>query len=284
MRWLLFRDYEVALNLVLGVIIIVAAAAIGIGAMLLVRRNAPEGSYFADSDRSGAIFGVLAGGFAILLGFIVFLAFASYDESRNGAETESLVVREQYQTAQFLPAEVTEVLTGQLICYGRYVVNVEWPVMESGTPDEVNPWSVALFLSLSDLQLDGPIEESAFDAWFDQTIRRQEARQDRVHGAEGIMPWPLWIVLIGVALLVFAYMLLFADKNELWWVQCIQMGVVVAVITSTMLVIQLLNTPFQEGPAGLDPTAMQRTLDSLDAISGIGIQGEPPCNERGEAL
>ena len=56
-------------------------------ALLLVRRRAPEGGYFADGDRAAGVFGVLATGFSVLLGFIVFLAFASYDQSRTGAET-----------------------------------------------------------------------------------------------------------------------------------------------------------------------------------------------------
>ena len=38
------------------------------------------------------MFGALATGFSVLLGFIVFLAFSSYDESKTGAETEALVV------------------------------------------------------------------------------------------------------------------------------------------------------------------------------------------------
>ena len=50
------------------------------------------------------MFGVLATGFSVLLGFIIFLAFSSYDESRQGAETEATIVAQQVQTAQFLPA------------------------------------------------------------------------------------------------------------------------------------------------------------------------------------
>lgn len=273
------------MNLAFALLIVLASVAVGIGAMLLVRRNAPEGSYFTDSDRSGAIFGMIAGGFAILLGFIVFLAFTSYDQSRSGAELEALTVLEQYQTAQFLPADTAEAVTGELICYARYVVEREWPAMEGGDlDDEINPWSLALFLSLSDVEPTEPTEESAFDAWLGQTIQRQEARQDRVHGAEGILPWPLWIVLIAVALMVFGYMLMFADANERWWVQCAQIGLVVAVITATMVVIQLLNTPFQRGPAGLEPTSMERVLATFGQIEGIGIQGEPPCSEQGDPL
>ena len=74
-----------------------------IAAMLLVRRGAPDGSYFHDGDRAAGVFGVLATGFAVLLGFVVFLAFASYDAARAGAETEAFTVAEQVETAQFFP-------------------------------------------------------------------------------------------------------------------------------------------------------------------------------------
>ena len=72
--------------------------------MLLVRRRAPEGSYFTDGDRASGVFGVLATGFAILLGLVVVLAFTSYDESRAGAEDEARLVVQQLETAQLLPA------------------------------------------------------------------------------------------------------------------------------------------------------------------------------------
>jgi hypothetical protein len=44
--------------------LIVAVAAGTIAAMLVVRRRAPEGSYFEDGDRAAGVFGVLATGFA----------------------------------------------------------------------------------------------------------------------------------------------------------------------------------------------------------------------------
>ena len=72
--------------------------------MLVVRRKAPDGSYFHDGDRAAGVFGVLATGFAVLLGFVVFRAFASYDTARAGAEDEALIVAQQVETAQFFPA------------------------------------------------------------------------------------------------------------------------------------------------------------------------------------
>jgi hypothetical protein len=72
------------MNVVWGVVIIAAAVAVAVAAMLLVRRRAPDGGYFNDGDRASGVFGVLATGFSVFLGFIVFLAFTSYDESKTG--------------------------------------------------------------------------------------------------------------------------------------------------------------------------------------------------------
>ncbi|MGH3113731.1 MAG: hypothetical protein ACRDOP_09735, partial [Gaiellaceae bacterium] len=134
------------MNIVWGFLITVGATALTVTAMLLVRRRAPEGSYFQDGDRASGVFGVLATGFSVLLGFIIFLAFTSYDQSRTGAEREALVLAQQVETAQFFPEGVRDELTGELICYGRSVVHDEWDRMEAGTQgDAVNPWGVTLF-------------------------------------------------------------------------------------------------------------------------------------------
>ena len=100
------------MNILLGLVVTLVVTAITVATMLVVRRRAPEGSYFTDGDRASGVFGVLATGFSVLLGFIIFLAFSSYDESRSGAETEATIVAQQVQTAQFLP-DVAGELTGR---------------------------------------------------------------------------------------------------------------------------------------------------------------------------
>src|SRR6185436_2067780 len=114
-----------SVNVAVGALVVAAVTAVAIAAMLLVRRRAPEGSYFTDGDRASGVFGVLASGFAILLGFIVFLAFTSYDQSRQGAETEALTVAQQIETAQHFDAALATELTSELVCYARSVAGPE---------------------------------------------------------------------------------------------------------------------------------------------------------------
>src|SRR5215207_9812958 len=126
------QRWSVVMNVLLAALIVLVCAALAIAALLLVRRGAPEGSYFTDGDRASGVFGVLATGFAILLGLVVVLAFTSYDESRAGAEDEARLVVQQLETAQLLPEEDRAPLTGELVCYARSVVYQEWPLMEEG--------------------------------------------------------------------------------------------------------------------------------------------------------
>ena len=203
------------MNVVLGALVVVAVTSVAIAAMLVVRRRAPEGSYFSDGDRASGVFGVLATGFSVLLGFIIFLAFTSYDQSRAGGEAEALVLVQQVENAQQFPPSVAPKLTGQLICYGRSVVGVEWPRMQDGTiGDAPNPWGLALFETYRSVQPATASQQSAYDKWLDQTSTREEARRDRVHGAVGVIPTPLWIVLFFISAVIFVYMLFFADRGE----------------------------------------------------------------------
>jgi len=274
------------LNLVYGFLVVAVVSGLAIAAMLLVRRQAPEGSYFSDGDRASGVFGVLATGFSVLLGFIIFLAFASYDQSRTGAETEALVLVQQVETAQFFRPDVAAELTGELVCYGRNVATTEWEQMESGTRrGEINLWSVALFETVQGYEPESASQQSAYDKWLEQTSAREEARRDRIHGATGIIPVPLWIVLFAISAVIFVYMLFFADRGERAKTQALLMGAVVAVISIMLLLLAFLDNPFHDGVGGLQPVAMERTLGAVDeALAAIGVETPIPCDAEGRPL
>ena len=234
------------MSLAVAILIVVAATGVAIMAMLWVRRKAPDGSYFNDGDRAAGVFGVLATGFAVLLGFVVFLAFSSYDAARAGAESEARIVAQQVETAQLLPPAVSGELTAELVCYARSVAGVQWDRMEAGTlGEDLNPWST----SCSNPQArrsQTPTEQAAYSKWLDERSAREEARSDRIHGAVGVIPSPLWLVLFFTSGLIFVYMLFFADSGERALTQALLMGTVVAVIASMLLLLQFLDNPFHE--------------------------------------
>ena len=91
------------MNLVLAAAIVIGAIAIGSTGMLLVRRRAPEGGHFTNGDRAAGVFGVLATGFSVLLGFIVFLVAGAAETNRPPFD---------------LPEADAELVQGYMIEYG----------------------------------------------------------------------------------------------------------------------------------------------------------------------
>jgi hypothetical protein len=273
------------MNVVLAGLLTVAITALAVTAMLVMRGRSPEGSWFSDGDRASGVFGVLATGFSVLLGFIVFLAFESYDEARSGATTEAEIVNQQLETAQLMPAAVRADLTGELVCYARSVVGPEWDAMVDGTiGDAVNPWGVAMYRTFQRADPQTYPEQSAYDRWADQTADREQARMSRVHGAEGLIPFPLWLVLYVVAGMIFVYLLFFADPHERAVTQALLMGSITVVITLLMLLLGFFDHPHGRGVGKLAPTAMERTLRlSVEEAAAVGVPLDPPCDEQGRA-
>jgi amino acid transporter len=271
-------------NVLLGLVATLVITAITVTAMLLVRRRAPEGSYFTDGDRASGVFGVLATGFSVLLGFIIFLAFSSYDESRSGAEEEATIVAQQVQTAQFMP-DVAAELTGELVCYARNVAGPEWDALAAGTlGDRINPWGAEMFLTISSVDPQTATEQSAYDRWMDQTSDREQARVARVHGAEGIIPLPLWLALIVISAVVFSYLLFFADPAEGRGTQAMLMGSVTVVIALLLQLLVFFDHPHGDGIGRLQPTAMERTLRLIDIqTEAVDLDVSAPCDEHGDA-
>ena len=133
------------MNVLYTVLIVLASVGLAVGLFLLLRRFAPKGSFFSDGDRAAGVLGVLATGFSVLLGFVIFLAFTSYDK-----------------TAQLMPQPASAQLAGELICYGRAVINLEWPLLETGQRPDLNPWGVQLFRTLRTVVPKTAAEQAAY--------------------------------------------------------------------------------------------------------------------------
>ena len=125
-------------------------------------------------------------------------------------------------------------------------------------------------------------EEAAYGKWLDETSAREEARRDRLHGAEGIVPASIWLVLFLIAGVVFAFMLFFADSEEGRGAQAMLMGSATTVIVLTLTAISALGHPYRSGVGQIKPVAMERSLRVLDTARAVVDQTAPlPCDHRG---
>jgi hypothetical protein len=157
--------------------------------------------------------------------------------------------------------------------------------MENGTlAESFNPWAVAMFNTIRSYEPETNREQAAYGQWLSQTSAREEARRDRIHGAVGVIPPSVWIVLFVIGGVIFAFMLFFADAEEGPITQAMLMGSVTLTMVALFLVIRALDTPFHAGVGGLRPVAMERAIGNMDrGLAVIGGTVPIRCDGAGAA-
>ena len=118
--------------------------------MLFVRRTAPEGSYFEDGDRAAGVFGVIATGFAVMLGFVIFLAFESYDTSRSRRRDRGAGRRAAVPDGAAPPGRRPRAAVGRarLLRAQRRPQRVAADAHRATARQPDQPWSVAMFKTM----------------------------------------------------------------------------------------------------------------------------------------
>jgi hypothetical protein len=54
-------------------------------------------------------------------------------------------------------------------------------------------------------------------------------------------------------------------------------------MTTMLFVVRFLDHPYQEGVGGVQPTAMERTLDILEnQVADVGSRAPLPCDSTGQ--
>ena len=253
--------------------------------MFVVRRGAPAGGFFNDSDRGSNVFAVIGTSFTVLVAFVMFLAFESYSEAKADAGHEAVAVTQLFHTAALFSPPVSSDLQGQLICYGRAVSVDEWRTMRHGRHSPlVQDWLEELERSGARLQLMDEKQSVAYGDWLDDAGERFEGRRGRIAEATPVVPPPLWFVLILGACVVVAFMLLFADPNEPLFVQAAMIGTVTTMLVSSLLVVHFLDRPYGNRSGSIQPVEMERTLALIEPGQETLGRLSVPCDRDGRPL
>jgi hypothetical protein len=270
-------------NLWVGALIIAGAVALAVMVMLIVRRYTPVGGFFTDIDRSVGVFGVLGTSFAVLLAFVIFLAFESYGTVKQNAGTEAVSVTGLFGTARLFPHPARDRLRGALICYGRSVVADEWHTMRDGHESPlVDDWAADLDAIAARLDLTGEKQAAGFTNWLEQSAARRDSRRGRLAEAAPFVPPPIWMMLLLGPVIVVGYTYLYADRGEPFALQAAMIGTVTAVVVAGLLIVRFLDRPYENRSGSITPVAMIGTLRLIDlAQQHRRLRVAVPCDERG---
>jgi hypothetical protein len=101
-------------------VIIVAAGAVAVLAMGVLRRIG-RGPLLVDPTRGTSMATVVGSAFAILLAFMIIVAFQTYSGAKSAADSEGTAALEMFRTVAYFPAKQHDAARSDLVCYARAV-------------------------------------------------------------------------------------------------------------------------------------------------------------------
>ena len=272
------------MDLWLIALIVVGADLAAIVAMALIRRRAPAGGFFRDSQIAAGAFTVTGTIFAVMVGFVFLIAFQSYASARSSARTEAGAVVALFHAADAFPGPGREKLQAELICYSRAVVDDEWEAMaEDRSSNLVSHWESRLEATFERVRPVGITASNAQQNWFDETDARRGARRARLAEADPFVPTPIWFLLIVAGLAVVAYALCFADRRERRDSQVLLAVAVTTVVSASLLTIAFLDNAYGDHAGAITPKPMRGTATALQRERAAQDPGAAlPCDGQGE--
>ena len=263
---------------VAGLAIVVGAVAVAMVAMLLARRFSPVGGLHSSTRGIGSNASVV-GSYTIVLAFVILVAFQSFGSARRNAQDEAAATVEMYRTTSFFPARAADTLQGEIVCYGRSVVALEWPAMrhEHGSP-VTEGWVSALERSFDEMATARLAGQFAYGHWLDQFGNRAQARSVRIAEASPLVPTIAWIILVVGGVVVVAYLCLWADPGERKLVQLAMIGVAAGLIAAGLVLVRFFDVPYENTSGSIQPAAMERSLTLMHPRT------PPPCTAAGRPV
>lgn len=264
------------MSLPLAALIVLGAAALaGLAFVLLDRAAKP---FVPEAARGGPTLIVSGALFAVVLAFVTLAAFQTYNGAKAGAQTEAAALLDMARTAALFPPSQRDRLRANFICYGRTVVNQEWPAMRNGHPSpSVDYWIGAYRAAFGRLDLRSPREQLSFQDLLNLANTRTAGRQQRLSQATPSVPTLLWLALVFGGCIVVALQLSLAGSGVR--AHALLVAGLAALIAAGLLVIYVLDHPYKSHTGGIQPGAMRRTLVMMENLEP---SLRPGCRESGQ--
>jgi hypothetical protein len=222
----------------------------------------------------------------LLLSFVLVQAFSSYNRVRSAESEESRRLAFEYEVAgYYADDDIALPIQTALVCYGRAVVNVEWPSLADGVQLHPLPtqWAGEVDVVVAQMTASGDTGQP-YATLLGADRDRADARGKRITEAEPAVPFSvrLLMVLVGAAALasIAAFTLPYISRG-------VQIGalVVMAVVFLAMhWTIYEVDHKF-DGVIQVEPVEM---ILLSTAMSDQFAEHHPdvvlPCDERGLPL
>ena len=237
-----------------------AWAAYAVIGFRIALRYRPQDRIEEHNETYGVYFSMVGLLYAILLAFVVVVAWEQFNSAEESTHTEVTRLSNLFRDSEPLPDTDQNRIQNALVVYVQNVIDREYDTMADGESDRPTEEAYeAIWTGFYNVPagLEGPAA-SFYDSAVGRLNELGEARRLRILSSQSTIPLPLWILLIGGGLFTIGWLFPFYMGDTR--VQTIALGSVGAFTGFVLFLIYALQHPFA-GDIAIDPSVYQSLLD-----------------------
>jgi Protein of unknown function (DUF4239) len=245
-----------------GILFVIVFPALVLLVQWGVRRRWPAMARGEHNDVVGFIIAVVGVIYAVLLAFVVIVAWETFDEAEAVVGQEASALRTIHRDSVGLPPETQAAMQDLVVRYATEVVDDSWPAMAEGRPGD--PEAGDLFDEMAEVLSSTPVttpaQQEFVGAVTEQMNELVSLRSQRLDFVGGEIPGILWTALIVGALVTIGFALLFGLERVS--LHLVMVGSLAALIGVLLFVVVGFNHPFA-GDVAVEPAPFERVLDDF---------------------
>lgn len=238
-----------------------------IGSLLflwMLERLWPSNLRRVHNDIIGWQVGVLGTTYAVIMGFMLYAVWTSFQSADINAEAEANCLVSVFRLADGLPAAERDQVHQLARQYADVVINQEWPVMHRGElglagHDTIQQlWTVVLQTKPASFA-----EQSSMNLTLSEISSMTEHRRVRQLESQSKLPGVLWMVLIVGGAITMLSSCLFGIEN--FRLHCIQIASLTLLLSLILVAIADIDRPFR-GTVHIYPRGFERARDTFSQL------------------
>lgn len=199
---------------------------------------------------------VLGTTYAVIMGFMLYAVWTSYQSAEINADAEANCLVSVFRLADGLPTAQRDQVHQLAREYARVVIDEEWPAMHTGQLGSAghntiqNLWTVTLETKAATFA-----EQTSVNLTLSEIASMTEHRRVRQLESQSKLPGILWMVLIAGGAITMLSATLFGTENFL--LHCVQVVSLAMLLSLTLVAIADIDRPFQ-GTVHVNPLGFER--------------------------
>jgi Protein of unknown function (DUF4239) len=213
------------------------------------------------NDIIGWQVGVLGTTYAVILGFMLYAVWTSFQDANVNAETEANCLVSVFRAANGLPAEQRDQVHKLARQYVDIVITQEWPTMAGGDFGYAGHQTIEqLWSAVLQTKPDSFAQQTAMNLALTEIDSMTEHRRLRQLQSQSKLPAILWIVLIVGGIITMLSSCMFGiDNFVLHAMQVVSLTLLLSLI---LIAIADIDRPFQ-GVVHVYPTGFERARQTF---------------------